>query len=168
QKLVLSNCRLLYGSERFKFYDVAICENETDGSFAAMLTCNQSSTTKVLRIQVGDCPLKATRLLSDRIIKDTGKLFTKFTVGSQLQGQQGHTNQETGVFELTKDTRDARTPRPDDDTEGLSRNGSDAPPGAPSGPRGYGRGGYEGGVHKRRAPEQMSRVTPMLDYGDEM
>ncbi|KAF1946730.1 hypothetical protein EJ02DRAFT_393867 [Clathrospora elynae] len=149
KNVCLGNCRLLYGSERFKFYDIVICEDESDKKFCAILTCNQEAMTKLLRTQVSHCPVEAVRTLVDRLQKDTARLFKKYTVGSQLQGQQGYTDKETGNFELADDPKERRIIGPDDDTAGLLRRWSDAPGGtqrdtpraAPSGPRGGGRGG---------------------------
>jgi hypothetical protein len=58
--------------------DIVICEDESNSSFCAVLTCNQDSMTKLLRAEVSHCPVEATRTLVDRLQKDTAKLFSTF------------------------------------------------------------------------------------------
>ncbi|KNG47692.1 dna ligase 1 [Stemphylium lycopersici] len=139
KEICLGNCRLLYGSERFKFYDIVICEDEDTKEFGAILTCNQNNHTKLLRTETSDSPVKAVRILVDRLQKDTAKLFLKYTVGSQLEGQQGSTDKDTGIYALWDSVLDKRICGHDDDTAGLVRSWSDAPGGArrppPRGPR---------------------------------
>jgi len=60
---------------------------------------------------------------------------SKYTVGSQFQGQQGYTNKETGAFELTQKKHDMRIRGPDDDTQGLVSRYSNAPGAVPRQPR---------------------------------
>ncbi|KAF1843889.1 uncharacterized protein K460DRAFT_266340, partial [Cucurbitaria berberidis CBS 394.84] len=119
KEMALGNCRLLYGSERFKFYDIAVAEDEDNGAFAAILTCSQDGSIKLLRKEVNDCPVKAVRALVDRLQKDTALLFIKYDVGSQIKGQQGVTNKKTQKFELVAFAQDERAEGADDDTVGL-------------------------------------------------
>ncbi|USP73204.1 hypothetical protein yc1106_00478 [Curvularia clavata] len=103
KELCVGNCRLLYGSERFKFYgnsspsvprkphhhhhpiphtltwtkDVVICNDEASKRYCAILTCNQDGQTKFLRTVSGMDPVLAVRELVDGLQKDTSKLFCK-------------------------------------------------------------------------------------------
>lgn len=98
---------------------------------------------------------------------------SKYTVGSQLRGQQGYTNKETGVFELIGGRTDQRIPGPDDDTQGLSGRHSDAPGGVPYPPRA--ERGFGGGGHKRARVDGREGCRDGgrggggggLDYGNE-
>ncbi|CAA9965795.1 hypothetical protein PTMSG1_09154 [Pyrenophora teres f. maculata] len=156
KEICLGNCRLLYGSERFKFYDIAICEDEDTKTFAAILTCNQDNETKFLRTETSSCPVQAVRVLVHGLEKDTAKLFTKYSVGSQIRGQQGATNKTTGEYELWTDAYDARLSGSNDDTQGLVRR-------VPTGPRGD---FFNGRDRKRaRAPEPF-REKRMEKEGD--
>ncbi|EUC43683.1 hypothetical protein COCMIDRAFT_38415 [Bipolaris oryzae ATCC 44560] len=119
RELSLGNCRLLYGSERGKFYDIVVGEDESTKSFGAVLTCNQDGQTKLLRTSTSTCPVNAVRNLVSDLQKDTAKLFVKYGVGSQLEGQQGYTNKDTGEFQLWGTAYDKRITGPDDDTMGL-------------------------------------------------
>lgn len=154
--------------------DIVICENESDGKFGALLTCQENGSTKILRNEVAECPVVATRKLVHRLQLDTALLFTsKYTVGSQLRGQQGYTNKETGVFELIGGRTDQRIPGPDDDTQGLSGRHSDAPGGVPYPPRA--ERGFGGGGHKRARVDGREGCRDGgrggggggLDYGNE-
>ncbi|KAI4959501.1 hypothetical protein J4E86_003223 [Alternaria arbusti] len=172
KEICLGNCRLLYGSERFKFYDIVICEDDDTKKFAAILTCNQEGQTKLLRTELSLCQVVAVRTLVDGLQKDTAKLFLKYAVGSQIRGQQGHTDAETGIFELWDAAHENRIRGPNDDTQGLLRSWSDAP-GAegrpPSGPRGD---GYYGRNNKRMRPVERPEKPVVeteivdLDYYD--
>ncbi|KAI4633486.1 hypothetical protein J4E80_000852 [Alternaria sp. BMP 0032] len=172
KEICLGNCRLLYGSERFKFYDIVICEDDDTKKFAAILTCNQEGQTKLLRTELSLCPVVAVRTLVDGLQKDTAKLFLKYAVGSQIRGQQGHTDAETGIFELWDAAHENRIRGPNDDTQGLLRSWSDAP-GAegrpPYGPRGD---GYYGRNNKRMRPVERPEKPVVeteivdLDYYD--
>ncbi|KAI8939565.1 hypothetical protein NX059_003329 [Plenodomus lindquistii] len=158
---VMGNCKLLYGSQRFKFYDIIICESEHDGKFGALLTCIESSTTKILRNEVAECPVVAVRQMVQRLQRDTALLFTeKYSVGSQLYGQQGYTNKETGAFELNPRKVDERIAGPDDDTQGLTSRYSDAPGATPRAPRAERNGGY------KRARADSHNTCVDLDYGE--
>ena len=100
----------------------------------------------------------------------------KYAVGSQIRGQQGYTDVETGKFVLWDMAHDNRIRGPNDDTQGLLRSWSDAP-GAegrpPSGPRGD---GYYSRNNKRMRPverpvERPEKLMPEteivdLDYYD--
>jgi hypothetical protein len=83
-------------------------------------------------------------------------------VGSQIRGQQGFTNIETGKFELWDAAQEKRIRGPNDDTQGLIRSWSDAPgaDGRPlSGPRGD---GYHGRNNKRMRPVERPE-KPMVE-----
>ncbi|KAF2849335.1 hypothetical protein T440DRAFT_452727 [Plenodomus tracheiphilus IPT5] len=156
----MGNCKLLYGSDRFKYYDIIICENEDDGKFGALLTCTESSAIKILRNEVADCPVVAVRQMVQRLQRDTALLFvSKYTVGSQIRGQQGYTNKDTGAFELIPTKQDQRIVGPDDDTAGLTSRYSDAPGAIPWAPRAERAGGY-----KRMRGEGRNGG---LDYGED-
>lgn len=58
--------------------DIVICEDEDTKEFGAILTCNQNNHTKLLRTETSDSPVKAVRILVDRLQKDTAKLFREF------------------------------------------------------------------------------------------
>ncbi|CAN9093252.1 unnamed protein product [Alternaria alternata] len=178
KEISLGNCRLLYGSERFKFYgkalapmlntgidtrlDIVICEDEGTKRFAAILTCNQDGQTKLLRTELSGCPVVAVRTLVDGLQKDTAKLFLKYAVGSQIRGQQGFTNKDTGKFELWDEAQEKRIRGPDDDTQGLVRSWSDAP-GADGRPSSDRRGdGYHGRYNKRSRPVERPE-KPMVE-----
>ncbi|XP_014555001.1 hypothetical protein COCVIDRAFT_103549 [Bipolaris victoriae FI3] len=171
KEISLGNCRLLYGSERGKFYDIVIGEDEETKSFGAVLTCNQDSQTKLLRTSTSTCPVKAVRKLVSDLQKDTAKLFLKYGVGSQLDGQQGYTDRDTGEFQLWGTAYDKRTNGPDDDTMGLLRSWSGAS-GVPwrdsRFPRNGGASGYDRSGYERRATEQMPRSADILNYYDEL
>lgn len=77
-------------------------------------------------------------------------LTGKYTVGSQLDGQQGFTNKETGKFELWDSATDKRAQGPNDDTSGLVRSWNGA----------LGRRGT-----KRRAVEQMDQGVVQINRG---
>ncbi|KAI4955560.1 hypothetical protein J4E91_001421 [Alternaria rosae] len=161
KEICLGNCRLLYGN-------IVICEDEDTKKFAAILTCNHEGQTKLLRTELSMCPVVAVRTLVDGLQKDTAKLF----LGSQIRGQQGYTDVETGKFVLWDVAHENRIRGPNDDTQGLIRSWSDLP-GAegrpPSGPRGD---GYYGRNNKRMRPvERTEKPMPEaeiidLDYYD--
>ncbi|CAO2656254.1 Nn.00g050570.m01.CDS01 [Neocucurbitaria sp. VM-36] len=117
--IALGNCRLLYGSERFKFYDIVVAEDEENASFNAILTCSQDGSTKMLRKDIRDCPVKAVRTMVGQLQKDTALLMKKYDTGSQFRGQQGFKNEKTQKFELDAYVEDERMVGPDDDTKGL-------------------------------------------------
>ncbi|OAL46071.1 hypothetical protein IQ07DRAFT_518370, partial [Pyrenochaeta sp. DS3sAY3a] len=117
--ICLGNCRLLYGSERFKFYDISIAEDQDSMTFCAILTCNQEGVTKFLRKEVSNCPIRAVRGMVHRLQTDTAILFTKYDVGSQFTGQQAFTNKTTQRFELISSNGNDRYQAADDDTNGL-------------------------------------------------
>ena len=60
------------------FTDIVICEDEDTKEFGAILTSNQNNHTKLLRTETSDSPVKAVRILVDRLQKDTAKLFREF------------------------------------------------------------------------------------------
>ncbi|EOA89829.1 uncharacterized protein SETTUDRAFT_26155 [Exserohilum turcica Et28A] len=154
KELCLGNCRLLYGSERFRFYDIVICEDEANKRFCALLTCNMDGQTKILRVETDACAVTAVQMLVGRLQRDTAKLFAKYNVGSQIEGQQGSTDKTTGTFKLWDGPGDRRIAGPDDDTAGLRRAWS-------------ARGGaqrYNG--NKRRAVEQAGRERDVLCYDE--
>ncbi|KAI4697768.1 uncharacterized protein J4E84_000901 [Alternaria hordeiaustralica] len=163
---------LLLNKEPNTTLDIVICEDDDTKKFAAILTCNQEGQTKLLRTELSLCPVVAVRTLVDGLQKDTAKLFLKYAVGSQIRGQQGHTDAETGIFELWDAAHENRICGPDDDTQGLLRSWSDAP-GAegrpPSGPRGD---GYYGRNNKRMRPVERPEKPVVeteivdLDYYD--
>jgi hypothetical protein len=83
-------------------------------------------------------------------------------VGSQIRGQQGFTNIETGKFELWDAAQEKRIRGPNDDTQGLIRSWSDAPgaDGRPlPGPHGD---GYHGRNNKRMRPVERPE-KPMIE-----
>ncbi|KAI4691766.1 hypothetical protein J4E81_007293 [Alternaria sp. BMP 2799] len=151
---------------------IVVCEDDDTKKFAAILTCNQEGQTKLLRTELSLCPVVAVRTLVDGLQKDTAKLFLKYTVGSQIRGQQGYTDKDTNIFELWDGAHENRIRGPDDDTQGLLRSWSDAP-GAegrpPSGPRGD---GYFGRNNKRMRPVERPEKPVVeteivdLDYYD--
>ncbi|KAH8727128.1 hypothetical protein GQ44DRAFT_758218 [Phaeosphaeriaceae sp. PMI808] len=168
--MALGNCRLLYGSERQKFYDVVVSVNEENKIFVAALVCNKDPASKFLRTSINDCPVKAVRDMVDCLQKDTMRLFEKYSVGSMIVGQQGHTNATTGRWELADYKLDGRTDGPADDTEAFmgkfSRRGADcyAPVHAPRGPR-------AGNKRVRTQDDRMAAQTDEvvdLEYGEPM
>ncbi|KAL6709499.1 hypothetical protein ACN47E_001434 [Coniothyrium glycines] len=176
RELAFGNCRLLYGSERGKFFDIVIAEDVENNAFCAILVCSQEGASKILRKEVDDDPLKAVQSMVNHLQKDTACLFHKFDVGSQLKGQQGYFNKETAKFELTDSARDERIEGPDDDTHGLTSLFSNSG-NVPRGPR-TDRGRYKrvrgdyysGRVHivSTQSSEGLmgdGRLAP-LDYGD--
>jgi hypothetical protein len=68
--------------------------------------------------------------------------LAKYTVGSQIRGQQGYTNPESGKFELADFRYDNRIAGPNDDTAGLVSRYTGAPGGVPQGPRSDRNGRY--------------------------
>lgn len=73
--MALGNAKLLYGSEKFKFYDVAIAYNESEAKFAAILVCSFNEATKILRKEVAVCPIAAVRAIVYGLHTDTGLLL---------------------------------------------------------------------------------------------
>ncbi|KAL6149949.1 hypothetical protein ACJQWK_02467 [Exserohilum turcicum] len=147
KELCLGNCRLLYGN-------IVICEDEANKRFCALLTCNMDGQTKILRVETDACAVTAVQMLVGRLQRDTAKLFAKYNVGSQIEGQQGSTDKTTGTFKLWDGPGDRRIAGPDDDTAGLRRAWS-------------ARGGaqrYNG--NKRRAVEQAGRERDVLCYDE--
>lgn len=83
-------------------------------------------------------------------------------MGSQIRGQQGFTNKDTGKFELWGEAQEKRIRGPDDDTQGLVRSWSDAP-GADGRPSSDRRGaGYHGRYNKRSRPVERPE-KPMVE-----
>ena len=83
-------------------------------------------------------------------------------MGSQIRGQQGFTNIETGKFELWDAAQEKRIRGPNDDTQGLIRSWSDGPgaDGRPlPGPRGD---GYHGRNNKHMRPVERPE-KPMIE-----
>ncbi|KAF1956831.1 hypothetical protein CC80DRAFT_386337, partial [Byssothecium circinans] len=110
---VLGHARMLYGSERNKFYDIVTID--IDGKYASILSCSQDGTIKFLRKEVNTCALEATRALVDGLYKDAGLLFTKYDVGDQISGQQGFCGSD-GKFALDDTLKAIRDSGPVDDT----------------------------------------------------
>jgi hypothetical protein len=54
--------------------DVVFGANE-EGKYATVLVCSMEGSTKILRKELGDCPLSATRAIITGLVKDTGVLF---------------------------------------------------------------------------------------------
>ncbi|KAF3047488.1 hypothetical protein E8E12_008669 [Didymella heteroderae] len=125
--MALGNAKMLYGSEKFKFYDVVIAHSEPNAMFAAVLVCSFSDATKILRKEVAACPLAAARAIVHGLHVDTGLLLTKHNVGDQIIGQQGGTPRD-GEFELYEWKRAVNDPSQDqDDVSSLIRGGFSAP-----------------------------------------
>jgi hypothetical protein len=84
-----------------------------------------------------------------------------FGAGSQMQGQQGHTNKLTNAFELTESERIFKPNGAIDDTETLSSRKPDCwvPCGAPRAPRAD-RAGFK---RARRDGADFSADTRMVD-----
>ncbi|KAJ6201359.1 hypothetical protein J3E72DRAFT_428097 [Bipolaris maydis] len=174
KEISLGNCRLLYGSERGKFYgitnphhpckssqahmqekDIVIGEDEKTKSFGAVLTCNQDNQTKLLRTSTSNCPVNAVRNLH---------VTVKYGVGSQLEGQQGYTDKDTGEFQLWGTAYDKRRNGPDDDTMGLVRYWSDAPGASGSYNRFPRNGGANGPSKRRKKNDGSGKPVRSLDY----
>ncbi|KAF2731719.1 hypothetical protein EJ04DRAFT_566618 [Polyplosphaeria fusca] len=99
--IATGNARILYGSDRNRFYDIITCYFKDDESYGAFLICTIDGSTKALRKEISDCPVKATRLLVDKLMTDTGKVMCKFDVGTKFSGQQGSIGDD-GIFEVFK------------------------------------------------------------------
>ncbi|KAJ4290899.1 hypothetical protein N0V90_010095 [Kalmusia sp. IMI 367209] len=117
KQLVLSNARILYGSESRKFFDF-VTGRAASGKYTCVLVCSLEGSTKILRKEVSNCPLGAARALADGLIKDTGLLFDKYDVGYQLTNQQGYRD-EGEQFKLDEYKSAARYSGPVDDTKTL-------------------------------------------------
>ncbi|KAF2658115.1 hypothetical protein K491DRAFT_713882 [Lophiostoma macrostomum CBS 122681] len=154
--LALANARLLYGSDRNRFFDVVTSQFDSlaGTKYGAFLVITVDGTTKPLRKEVNDCPLTACRALVARLHKDTGLLFMKFDVGDQISGQQG-TRNNAGKFELNADQVNRRSDGPDDETRNMEHTY------APRGPRGDGHR-YRGGGHGGYGSNKRARRD--LDY----
>ncbi|KAH6637704.1 hypothetical protein C7974DRAFT_411172 [Boeremia exigua] len=149
--MALGNAKIIYGSEKFKFYDVLVAYSEPDAKFAAILVCSFNEAAKILRKEVAGCPLAATRAIVYGLQVDTGLLLSKYDVGDQLFGQQGGTPRE-GIFDLYEWKRAVSDPAQDqDDTSSLLRGNFPAP----AGPR-----------NERYPPKRMRRDTDMGGFRD--
>ncbi|KAF3050005.1 hypothetical protein E8E11_009658 [Didymella keratinophila] len=125
--MALGNAKILYGSEKFKFFDVVIAYSEPNTMFAAVLVCSFNDATKILRKEVAACPLAAARAIVHRLHVDSGLLLTKYDVGDQIFGQQGGTPRD-GEFGLHEWKRAVNDPGQDqDDVSSLVRGGFSAP-----------------------------------------
>ncbi|KAJ4412727.1 hypothetical protein N0V91_000489 [Didymella pomorum] len=125
--MALGNAKILYGSEKFKFFDVVIAYSELNAVFAAVLLCSFNDATKILRKEVAACPLTAARAIVHGLHVDSGLLLTKYNVGDQILGQQGGTPSD-GEFGLYHWKRAVNGPSQDqDDTSSLVRGGFSAP-----------------------------------------
>ncbi|KAF2827323.1 hypothetical protein CC86DRAFT_455013 [Ophiobolus disseminans] len=139
RNVALGNCRILYGSDRWKFYDIVLGIEEDESEFCVALVCSREGTSKVLRGCISDCPLKAIRALTTRLQKDSMTLL-KAGAGVMMTGQQGHTDGD-GKWQSTELDRIVKPSGPADNTETLpqlpsKRNDTWRPPqGAPRGPR---------------------------------
>ncbi|KAJ8111355.1 hypothetical protein OPT61_g6030 [Boeremia exigua] len=127
--MALGNAKIIYGSEKFKFYDVVVAYSEPDAKFAVILVCNFNEATKILRKEVARCPLAAARAMIRGLHADTGLLLSKYDVGDQIFGQQGSTSSE-GNFGLYEWKHAVSDPSQDkDETSSLVRGGFPAPVG---------------------------------------
>ncbi|KAJ4990781.1 hypothetical protein SVAN01_03790 [Stagonosporopsis vannaccii] len=128
--VALGNAKILYGSEKFKFYDVVVACCEPEAKFAAILVCTYNEATKILRKAVAECPLAAARAIVHGLHVDTGLLLCKYDAGDQLFGQQGGT-QRGGEFGLYNGKRAVNDPNRDqDDTSSLVWGNFQAPTGS--------------------------------------
>ncbi|KAG9197274.1 hypothetical protein G6514_001913 [Epicoccum nigrum] len=127
----LGNAKMLYGSEKFKFFDIVIAYSQPDAKYGAVLVCSFNESTKILRKEVAHCPVKAARAIVHGLHVDTGLLFTKYDVGDQLAGQQGGTARggEFGLYEGKCAVNNREEEQ--DDTSSLRRGDVSIP----SGPR---------------------------------
>lgn len=91
--MALGNAKILYGSEKFKFYglialreacgctdkytDIVVAYSEPDAMFAAVLVCSFNEATKILRKEVAGCPLAAARAIVHSLLTDTGLLLSQ-------------------------------------------------------------------------------------------
>ncbi|KAF1362548.1 hypothetical protein EJ07DRAFT_174980 [Lizonia empirigonia] len=130
--MALGNAKILYGSEKFKFYDVVIAYSGPEAKFAAVLVCSFNEATKILRKEVSTCPVAAARAIVHGLHTDSGLLLSKYDVGDQLFGQQGGTPHggEFGLFDWKRAVNDPAQDQ--DDTSSLIRGGLTT---APTGPR---------------------------------
>ncbi|KAF1929055.1 uncharacterized protein M421DRAFT_4870 [Didymella exigua CBS 183.55] len=120
--MALGNAKIIYGSEKFKFYDVVVAYSAPEAKFAAVLVCNFNEATKILRKEVAACPLAAVRDIVHGLHVDT-----KYNVGDQLFGQQGGTLRD-GVFGLHEwKSAVADSSQDQDDTSSLLRASFSAP-----------------------------------------
>ncbi|KAF2702630.1 hypothetical protein K504DRAFT_354386, partial [Pleomassaria siparia CBS 279.74] len=97
--IATSNCRLLYGTDRNRFYDTVISYDEDQSIYGAYLVCTVDGATKALRHELADDPTKAAQMIVNGLVKDTALLFTKYAVGDRMRGQQGERG-DKGYFEL--------------------------------------------------------------------
>ncbi|KAL5121160.1 hypothetical protein ACEQ8H_001012 [Pleosporales sp. CAS-2024a] len=147
KNMVLGTCRLLYGSERFKFYDIVIGATDDETTFCAALSCNKDGMTKILRTTLHDCPIKATEAMVRQLQKDVMPLLVNFGPGTQLAGQQGYTNHLSGKFELAEEKEKTKPDGAADDTETMKNRGDSWVPSAPKGPK------YRGAFKRYRGAE---------------
>ncbi|KAF2793157.1 hypothetical protein K505DRAFT_194289, partial [Melanomma pulvis-pyrius CBS 109.77] len=140
--IAASNARLLYGSDRNRFFDIVVSYDESNGHYGAYLICTIEGTSKALRKDLADSPIKAVQTLVIGLQKDTTLIFTKYDVGDKFIGQQGARNSD-GIFKLDdgkqgwkKDPSEA-----EDDTRGMQREVHG----------GYGRNGGNGGQGYKRS-----------------
>ncbi|KAL1602792.1 hypothetical protein SLS60_006213 [Paraconiothyrium brasiliense] len=117
KQLVLSNARILYGSEQRKFFDF-VTGRSAGGRYICVLVCSLDGYTRILRKETNASPLEAARALADGLISDAGDLFGKADVGDQLHGQQGY-REEDGKFHLDACKTVHRFCGPADDTRTL-------------------------------------------------
>ncbi|KAJ4309536.1 hypothetical protein N0V94_008882 [Neodidymelliopsis sp. IMI 364377] len=150
--MALGNAKVLYGVEKYKFYDIIIAYSEPDAKFAAILVCIFNEATKILRKEIATCPIVAARTIVYGLQKDSGLLLNKYNVGDQLFGQQGGIPAD-GIFGLYDWKRAVNDPTQDqDDTSTLVRGGG---MGAPIGPRA-----------DRTSYKRARRETDRGDYWD--
>ncbi|KAH7095170.1 hypothetical protein FB567DRAFT_586499 [Paraphoma chrysanthemicola] len=158
----LANCRLLYGSERMKFYDIVLGMDEDEKTFCVALVCSREGESKILRTMASDCPLKAIRGMVVRLQKDCFPLLMQFGAGVQTRGQLGYTNELTGkwIFEGSDNSY-----KPDgavDDTHSLPAPG-------PPGPRRRGFDSYTPrGTPRdtRHGPKRAREDVNRMDHED--
>ncbi|KAF2026790.1 hypothetical protein EK21DRAFT_29175, partial [Setomelanomma holmii] len=115
----LANCRLLYGSDRFKFYDILQSMDEEENTFCIALVCSREGESKILRMAVDDCPIKAIRSMVVRLQKDCFPVLMNVGAGLQSGGQLGYSNELTGKFELAEPMRFFKPDGAVDDTQTL-------------------------------------------------
>ncbi|KAH3906482.1 hypothetical protein HBH56_204510 [Parastagonospora nodorum] len=162
KEMTLGTCRLLYGSERFRFYDIVIGADEGETTFCAALVLSKDGSTKILRTSCSDCPIKATQIIVSQLHKDVFPLLVNLGAGAQLQGQQGYTNGLTGTFELADNKKNTKPDGAADDTETLAGRGGDSwVPNAPRGPK-HSRGGFK---RPRRSENEGQVSEQMGDSG---
>lgn len=91
--MALGNAKILYGSEKFKFYgsltrwcstthadtvaDVVLAYSKPEAMFAAILVCSFNDASKILRKEVAACPIAAARAIVYGLHVDTGLLLSE-------------------------------------------------------------------------------------------